>query len=334
MTLGTRRIRRARFAFAAGVLAAMAAMAGDVVAQPTAAGYPNRAIRLVVPFGAGTQSDIVARLMGIKLSESLVQPVVVENHPGASGNIGGEIVAKAPADGYTLLLGGSLMTLLPSVMGPSAVDPVAAYAPVAKLAEPPIIIVAHPSLGVKTLPELLALARSRQGGLAYATAGVGSVQHLIASIIARKAGVELLHVPYANSQNALKDVIAGEVKVYLSFLGPLNAGLKAGQIVALAVASERRVSMWPDIPTVVEAGYPEAVANPWNGILAPAGTPPEIVSLLNREFARIVRMPDVRERFALMGMEPLMPTPEEFAAEIRSAAARWPAIARDAGIRH
>jgi tripartite-type tricarboxylate transporter receptor subunit TctC len=294
--------------------------------------YPNRPIRIIVPFAPGSQIDIVARLVGGKLSERLGQPVFVDNQPGASGNIGSEIVAKSPADGYTLLLTGSVITLLPSTMGSRAVDPVLSFVPITKLCEPPIVIVANPTLKVDTLDELIVLARRQPGKIAYATAGIGSVQHLTASVLAHKAGIEMLHIPYANSGQALKDVVQGEVPVYFTFLGPIDGYLRAGQLKPLAVESSRRMKAWPDIPTVVELGYPEASADPWNGVLVPAGTPPEVVDLLYRELARIVQQPDVRERFSQMGMEPLAPSPAEFAAEIKAAVNRWPAVARAAGI--
>jgi len=287
----------------------------------------------VVPFAAGSQIDIAARLVGSKLAESLGQPVVIDNRPGASGNIGSEAVAKAPPDGYTLLMTGSLITLLPSTLGAVAVDPVASFAPITKLAEPPMVIVVHPSLNVSSLAELVALAKREPRTIAYATAGVGTVQHLVALVLSRKAGIEMVHVPYANSGQALKDVQSGVVPVYFSFLGPIDAQLKSGHLKAVAVASNRRMRAWPEIPTVGELGYKEAVADPWNGVLAPAGTPPEIIDRLYREFARIVQQPDVRERFATMGMEPLTPSPELFSAEIREATARWPAIVRAEGIR-
>ena len=294
--------------------------------------YPSRPIRLVVPFAAGSQADITARLVGARLSESVKQPVVVENLPGASANIGGEVVARAAPDGYTLLFGGSLMTLLPSTSSSPVVDPVAAYAPVAKLAEPPVVIVVNAAFGVATLADLIARAKREPGRIAYATQGIGSVPHLAMATIARKAGVDLLHVPYANTPLAIKDVVAGEVPVFVSFLGPINAQLQAGQLRALAVVSSRRAPAFPELPTVVELGYPEAAMAPWNGILAPAGTPPEIVRMLNAELAAIVAQPEMRERFAQMGMAPLAPTPEQFAAEIRDAVARWPAIVKAAGI--
>jgi tripartite-type tricarboxylate transporter receptor subunit TctC len=298
-----------------------------------AASYPNRPIRMIVPFAAGTQLDIVARLVGGKLSDAVGQPVLVENHPGASGNIGSEVVAKAPTDGYTLLMTGSLITLLPSTMGSRAVDPVASFAAITKLAEPPVLIVVHPSLNVNSLGELIALARREPGKIAYATSGIGTVQHLVASVIARKAGVEMLHVPYNNTGQALKDVLQGEVPTYFAFLGPIDGHLRSGQLKAVAVASHRRMKAWPDIPTVGELGYEEAAADPWNGVLAPAGTPPEIVDRLYRELARIVQQPDVTDRFEQMGMEPLATSPEQFSAEIRQAVTRWAPIAKAAGVR-
>jgi tripartite-type tricarboxylate transporter receptor subunit TctC len=321
----------ARLVFAVALFTTACLIARIDVAR--AADYPERPIRIVVPFGAGSQIDIAARLVGGKLADAVGQQVIVENHPGASGNIGSDIVSKAPADGHTLLLTGSLITLLPSTLGTVAVDPVASFAPITKLAEPPMVIVVHPSLNVSTLPELIALARQRPGKVAYATAGVGTVQHLIGWIIARDAGVEMLHVPYANSGQALKDVQAGEVPVYLTFLGPIDGLLRGGQLKALAVASNRRIRAWPDIPTVTELGFKEAAASPWNGVLAPAGTPPAIVDRLYREFAKIVELPEVRDRFAQMGMEPIATSPDRFSAEIRDALVRWPPIVKAAGIR-
>ena len=187
-------------------------------------------------------------------------------------------------------------------------------------------------LNVDSLEELIALARRQPGRIAYATAGVGTVQHLTASVLSRKAGIEMLHIPYANSGQALKDVVQGEVPVYFAFLGPIDTYLRAGKLKGLAVESNRRMKAWPDIPTVVELGYPEASADPWNGVLVPAGTPPQIVDTLYRELAEIVQQPDVRERFSQMGMEPLASPPAEFAAEIRAAVKRWPAVARAAGV--
>ncbi|MGH8713828.1 MAG: Bug family tripartite tricarboxylate transporter substrate binding protein [Casimicrobiaceae bacterium] len=325
---------RQSIAAVAAMCIALAGFGAPSVARAADAGdYPSRPVHIVVPFGAGTQMDIAARLIGGKLADTLGQAIVVENYPGASGNIGSEVVAKAPADGYTLLFTGSLITLLPSTMGSRAVDPVAAFAPIGKVGEPPIVILVHPSLNIGTLADLIALARRQPGKIAYATAGIGTVQHLVASIISRQAGIEMIHVPYANTGQALKDVLSGEVPVYFAFLGPTDTYLRSGKLRALAVASNRRMHAWPDIPTVTELGYKEAAADPWNGVLAPAETPPQIVDLLYRELTRIVQLPDVRERFAQMGMDPVTTSPEQFRAEIKAAVARWPAVAEAAGVR-
>jgi len=312
---------------AAGFGASSSAQAAD------AGGYPNRSIRIIVPTTPGSQLDTATRMLGAKLAGAVGQPVTIENHPGASYNIASELVAKAPADGYTLLCTGSGITLLPSTLGKIAVDPVASFAPVTKLAIVPMVIVVHPSLGVRTLDELLELARQRPGRIAYSTFGVGTLQHLTATLIARHAGVELLHVPYASAGQTLKDLLSGEVPVSFAFMGPIDAHLKSGQLRALAVASDHRMSAWPDIPTVVELGIKEAAVEPWNGVLAPAGTPPEIVDRLYREIAKILQESDVGVRLAQMALEPVGSTPERFAADIREAVARWPAIVRSVGIR-
>jgi tripartite-type tricarboxylate transporter receptor subunit TctC len=326
--------RRSLATAAMAVLAVTAVGNVNDARAADAGAYPDRPIRLIVPFGAGSQMDIAGRLVAGKLATAVGQSVVVENHIGGSGNIASELVAKSAPDGYTLLITGSLITLLPSTLGARAVDPVTSFAAVTKLAEPPILILVHPTLNVSTLPELVELAQRQPGKIAYATAGVGTVQHLVATVISRKAGIELLHVPYANAGQMLKDVLRGEVPVFFTFSSSAIDGyLRNGELRGIAVASNRRVPAWPDLPTVVELGYREAAADPWNGIVAPAGTPPEIVDRLYREFARIVQMPDVRERFLQMGMVPLATSPAEFSTEIREAVVRWPPIVKAAGIR-
>lgn len=326
-----------RFPGAEALLLTAALCGAHELATPPAraadpAPYPNRQITMVVPFGAGTQIDTAARLVAGKLADALAQPVVVENVPGASGNLGGRQVARSKPDGYTLLFTGSLITLLPLTMGSAAVDPLVSYAPVAKLAEPPAVILVSAKPGVSTLSDLLERARRTPGGIAYATAGVGSIHHLAMSLVALKADAPMLHVPYGNSAQARQDLLSGEVPVYVTSLGPLNPYLESGQVRALAVMRERRVSAFPDVPTIVELGFPQAAMAPWNGVLAPAGTPPAVIARLNAEFARIVMLPDVRERFTQMGMEPLSPSPEAFAAEIREAVARWPRVIRESGV--
>ena len=295
--------------------------------------YPERPIHIVVPFPAGTQLDLAARIVGAKLADAVAQPVVIENRPGASGNIGSEVVAKSAADGHTLLMTGSLITLLPSTVGPSAVDPVRSFAPICKIAKVPLVILVHPSLNVSTLQELIALARQKPGKIAYATTGVGSTANLGATILTQEAGIELLHIPYVNTGQALQEVLSGEPPVYFAFRGPIDPFVASGQLKALAVVGSSRMPAWPDVPTVAELGYKDAAVDPWNGLLAPAGTPPDIVARLNSELSKIMREPDVQERFTQMGLEPVYTTPELFSAEIRDSVVRWQAFVRAMGIR-
>jgi tripartite-type tricarboxylate transporter receptor subunit TctC len=259
--------------------------------------------------------------------------VIIDNRPGASGNIGSEVVAKAAPDGYTLLLTGSFITSLPSTMGSRAVDPIAAFAPISKISEPPMMIVVNPALNVKSLDELIALARKSPGKIAYSTPGVGTTQHLAATMLQQRTGIELLHVPYANGGQALNDVVSGIVPVYFSFIGTVETFLRSGQLKPLAVATARRATNWPDVPTVAELGYKDFAVTSWNCVLAPAGTPPEIVARLHSELARIVQQPDVRSQFLTMGSEPMSNTPEQFGAELKAAVAHWSDVARLAGMK-
>lgn len=325
-------LRRAALCISlAGIAAAVPggmreALAAD--AEP----YPSRPIRLVVPSAPGA-GDVAPRLVAGKLAETLGQPVILENRPGASYNIASDVVAKAAPDGHTLLWTGSVVTVLPSVLGATAVDPVKSFSPIAKVLRMALIVVVHPSLGVRTLDELLALARRKPGQIAYATPGVGTIPHLVATMIEQRAGVELLHVPYTNAGLVLKDLLAGEVPVYFTFQVAVDSHLKAGNLRALAVASTQRTPTLPEVPSLLELGFKEASVDPWMGILAPAGTPREIVDRLNLEIGKSLRQPDVRDRLLPLGMEPQESTPEGFAADIREAVARWPAIVKAAGIR-
>ncbi|HEY7945558.1 MAG TPA: tripartite tricarboxylate transporter substrate binding protein [Casimicrobiaceae bacterium] len=295
--------------------------------------YPSRPVRIVVPFAAGTQLDLAGRLIAAKLSEAVGQPVVVDNRPGGSGNIGSEAVAKSAPDGYTLLLTGSFITILPSTMGSRAVNPLTAFAPISKISEPPMMIVVNPALNVNTLGELIALARRQPGRIAYSTPGVGTSQHLAATMLQQRAGIELLHVPYANGSQALNDVLSGVVPVYFSYIGTVEPFLRSGKLKPLAIATDKRAINWPDVPTVAELGYKDFAVTSWNCVLAPAGTPPGIIDRLHRELARIVELPDVRQQFLTMGAEAMSNTPEEFGAELKAAVARWADVAKVAGIR-
>ena len=305
--------------------------AAGVASAADAGHYPNRPIRLILAFSGGVM-DSLARILGDGLEQALKQPVVVEARTGASGNIAAEYVARAAPDGYTLLVAPVTITVLPSTHGARAVDPVRALAPITKLATQPSLIVANAALGITTLPELIALARGAPGQIAYATPGIGTTQHLGASLLWIRANVELLHVPYSNSGQVIKDVVAGQVPVALTLPATGEPFVRSGHLRALATTGPRRAAAFPDVPTVAELGFPGFDFVTWYGLMAPAGTPRDIIETLHRESARIVQTPEVRNRLVLMGGEPVGNTPEQFAAEIRADLARWPAIVKAAGV--
>ena len=332
--------RRIRFyrASALNVLSAVlvSIVLSSIALAANAAGtsaYPNRPIHLIVPFTAGNQLDVFARLIGDRLAESMGQPVVVENRPGASGNAASEAVAKAAPDGYTLLVSGVLITLLPHTYGSRAVDPMVAFAPITRLAQQPIVIAANASLNLNSLSDLVALARREPGKITYATSGVGTAQHVAMTMLSQHADIDLLHVPFANSGQLIANVLSGEVSIAMSFPGTVEPHANGGRLKALAVTSAHRALAWPDIPTVAESGFAGFDVQSWAGVLAPAGTPPEIVGRLHREIVRILKIPEVRNAFLAQSAEPVGNTPEEFAAEIRSSVARWAPVIKAAGIK-
>jgi len=295
--------------------------------------YPNRPIRLIVPFAPGNQLDVFARLVGSRMADSMGQPVIVENRPGVSGNAASEAVAKATPDGYTLLVSGVLITLLPLTYGPLAVDPVAAFAPVTRLAQQPIVIAVNASLNVNTLADLIGMARAAPGKIAYATSGIGTAQHVAMTMLAQRAGIKLLHVPYSNSGQLIADVLSGVVPIAVSFPGTIEPHRKAGRLKALVVTSAQRALAWPDVPTIADSGFPDFDVLSWAGVLAPTGTPPEIVDRLHREIVRILEIPEVRATFIAQSAEPVGNTPDQFAAEIRASVARWAPVVKAAGIK-
>ncbi len=313
--------------FCVSVLACPAALAAG---EPR---YPNRPIRLIVPFTAGNQLDVFARLIGDRLAEAAGQPVIVENRPGASGNAASEVVAKAAPDGYTLLVSGVLITLLPLTYGSRAVDPVASFSPVTRLAQQPIVVAANPSLNVRSLADLVALARREPDTIAYATSGIGTAQHIAMTMLSQRAGIELRHVPYNNSGQLVGNVLSGEVPLIMSFRGTVEPYVVSGRLRALAVTGSHRDPAWPDVPTVAESGFPGFEVQSWVGVLAPAGTPVDVVGWLHREITRILALPDVRKVFLEQGAEPVGNTPEQFATEIKASRARWAPVVKAAGIR-
>jgi tripartite-type tricarboxylate transporter receptor subunit TctC len=296
-------------------------------------GYPSRPIRLIISYPAATATDTLARIVGRKLEAALGQPVVIDIKTGGAGNIGLATAAKSAPDGYTLTIGGAAMCINASIYGDKAVDPVRDFAPVAKLATSPVIIVSSPASRIDTIADLVARARREPGKLASSTPGVGTPTHVAAELLALQADIVLLHVPYAGSGQLMTDVLSGEVPLSFALPGATQQFLASRQLKAVAVTGARRIAALPDVPTVAESGFPGFDVTSWHSVLAPAGTPPEIVARLNQELVRIIQMPDVRERLAAIGMEPSPSTQEQLAADIRTEVAKWGPVVKRARIR-
>jgi len=302
--------------------------AGIAGAQP----FPSRAVRFVVPSAPGGGTDITARIVAPKLSDYLGQQVVVENRAGAGTMIGGELVARAAPDGYTLLVGISTLAINPAMVRKVPYDALRDFAPISQLVSTANLLVTHPSLPAHTVKELIAFARQRPGELNFASAGVGTNPHLSVELFQSLAGIRMVHVPYKGSGQGIVDVVAGHVPVMMP---SLLAGLpyaKNGRLRALGVTGAKRAAGAPDIPTIAEAGVPGYEAVQWFGVLAPAATPRAIVMRLHGEIVRTLQAGDVRERLLADGAEPVGSTPEEFAAYIRSETAKWARVVKDAGI--
>ena len=313
------------------VLAALTALA---VSQAFAQSYPSKPIRLIVPFAAGGGNDNIARLVGKRLSDSVGQPLVIDNRPGAGGVVGAELAAKSPPDGYTLFLGGvGSHALNPNLIERLPYDPIRDFAPVALLAEAPLVLVVHPSVPARDLAEFIAYARKNPGKLNFASNGNGSSSQLAAVMFDSMAGVDMVHVPYKGLAPALADLLSGQVQLMFSSIVAILPHIKSGRLRALAVTGTKRLPLLPDLPTVAERGFPGYEASSWYGILAPAGTPREIVTKLNAEFTKALEQPEVSRTLRAEGAEPIGGSPEQFAAFIRAEKDRMGKVIREGGIR-
>jgi tripartite-type tricarboxylate transporter receptor subunit TctC len=294
--------------------------------------FPAKPIRIVVPYTPGGTSDILARVIGQKMTDGWGQPVVVDNKPGANGNVGADLVAKAPADGYTVLLtdiGG--LCISASVYPGLPFDPARHFAPVVLISYSPHILGVHPSVPASTVKELVALAKSKPGGLNFATAGVGSAPHLAGIEFAMRTGVQWTYVPYKGGSQAVADVVAGHADVLFNGMLPTYPFVTGGKLKAIAVSSAKRATAAPDVPTVAEF-LPGFETGSWQGVVAPAGTPREIVDKLNTEIRRILAMPDVKERLTAQGTEVRAGTPESLGAFMRAEIARWAKVVKQVGL--
>ncbi len=307
---------------------ALALVASAALAQA----YPNRGLRLIVPFPPGGVTDLVGRALATRLSAELGQPVVVENRPGASGMLGAELAARAAPDGYTLMLGNiSTLSINPVTFAKLPYDPLKSFAPVSMLAVQPLLIAVHPSVPANSLAELVALAKARPGRLNYGTAG--SSIYLAVEHFSSLTGAKMNHVPYKGSSPAITDLLGGQLDVLFDPFSSLYPQAKAGKVRPLAVTTERRSSVAPEVPTVNESGLATYDVSSWQGLVVPAGTPREIIDRLHEAVVKSLASAELKAQFAAQGAEPAPSSPSRFDQFIREELARWQKVARDAGIK-
>ena len=295
--------------------------------------FPSKPVRLVVPYSAGGGADTTARLMAPKLQEALGQTIVVDNKPGAGGMIGDEIVAKAPPDGHTLLIGAFAHAGNPALFARMAFRTPEDFAPVSLLVTVPELLVITPSHPAKTVAELVALAKAQPGKLSYASSGNGSAQHLAAELFKMRTGTDIQHVPYKGGALAVADVAAGHVPFYFGNMSSALPQARGGRVRALAVTSAARSPAAPDVPTIAEAGVKDCEISEWNALIAPAGTPPQVIARLHAEVAKIMRMEEIRAKFADLGADAVGSTPDELAAFMRAEMVKWAEVVKAANIK-
>jgi len=296
--------------------------------------FPSKALHLIVPFPPGGGNDTVARAIAQQLGPDLGQPVVIDNRPGAGGSVGAELAARAPADGYTLFLAGvGSHAVNPNFHRSLPYDPVKDFAPICLVASAPSVLVVNPALPARTLAEFTAYARANPGKLNYASNGNGSAAQLAAVLYETMADVRMVHVPYKGIAPAMTDLLSGEVQLMFGTIVALVPHIQARKLRALAVTSKKRSALVPEVPTLAESGLPDYEAGSWYGILAPAGTPREVIDRLHGAIVKALKQPDVSKRLAAEGAEPIGSTPEEFAAHIKAEIARVGSVVRAAGIR-
>ncbi|PVY80065.1 tripartite-type tricarboxylate transporter receptor subunit TctC [Cupriavidus alkaliphilus] len=298
------RPRRAAAAVASAAMSVLALSAGTALAAPA---YPAKAVTMVVAYPPGGDTDAMARLYADKLSARLKQPVIVENRPGAGGVVGAAFVSRAPADGYTLLYTPNPFTLAPMVLklAPSAsYDPLHGFTPVIQTAVQAVLLVANPQAGVKSVSEMVAAARAGKA-LTYGSPGAGSPMHIAGEMLNRAAGVKIQHVPYKGVAPAVNDVVAGHVPFAYVTLGPVAQYLNTGRLIPLAITDARRSPLLPNVPTLAELGYKDVVVGAWHGVMAPKGTPPEVVRTLNQQLNEVLRLPEVADKMATFGATPV-----------------------------
>ena len=312
------------------LLVAGALLAGSLPAwaQP----YPNRPLRIVVPFPPGGGTDIGTRIVAQKLQEAWGQAVIVENKPGAAGIVGTELTAKSAPDGYTFMMGNiGTHAINVSLYKKLAYDPVRDFAPVSMVADLPLLLLVHPSVPANSVKELIALAKSQPGKLNFSSSGAGGSMHVAAELFKGMAGVDMVHIPYKGGAPAVADLLSGQVALSFSTVLETIQHVKAGKVRALAVTNDHRSIALPDLPTIAEAGLPGYQSISWLALFAPAGTPKEIVNKVSAESVRILKLPDVKERLLAQGAEPIGSTPEQLAATLAADIAKYAKVIRESG---
>ncbi len=310
------------------------ALAAAPAALAQGAPYPSKPVRLIVPFPPGGAVDFYARTVQNRLAENLGQGVVIENRTGASGMVGADLVAKAPPDGYTLLVGNiATLAMNVGVYPKMPYDPRRDLAPILRTVAVDYVMVVHPAVPAATVQEFVALARAHPGKMSYGSAGSGSAPHLSTELFKQRAGIDVVHIPFKGGGPVVTDVLGGQIQLAIADQANLMPHVKAGRLRALAVGTLERSAAYPDLPTVAESGYPGFEARGWQGIAGPAGLPPDMVRQLNAAFTKAMAAPDVRQRLADGALVPVVGTPEEFAEFIRVEIAKWSKVAKDVGAR-
>jgi tripartite-type tricarboxylate transporter receptor subunit TctC len=309
---------------------------GGAAAWPLAARaqtYPTRPVRIIVPFAPAGPTDVFARLLVQKLSQNLGQQFYIENQVGAGGNIGMGNAARAAPDGYTIVFVSTSYIVNPSLYAKIPYDPFKDFAPVTLAAISPNVLTVHPSIPARTVKELIAEIKANPSKYSFASAGLGTTPHLSGELFKLSQGLDLVHVPFNGSAPAIQSALAGHTPIAFTVVTPVVPQVKEGKLRALAVTTPKRSPALPDVPTLAEAGLPDQEADTMQGILVPAGTPKAIIDLLHSEIVKVMALPDVKERMAVLGFEPVANTPEEFAARIRAEIPKWGKVIRDANIK-
>jgi tripartite-type tricarboxylate transporter receptor subunit TctC len=304
-----------------------------VIVPAGAQNFPQKPVRTVIGYTPGGTTDVVARIIGQKLTELWGQPVIVDPRPGAAGNIGAENVAKSPADGYSMLLGQNAIAVSPAMYAKMAYDVQRDLATVTTASITPHVILLHPSLPVRNVKELIALAKKKPGELLMASTGYGNSDHMVAELFNTMAGIKMVHIPYKGGALALKDLIGGQVVVYFAGLASSVQMIKAGRVNAIAVTSKTRARAVPEVPTVAESGLPGYEAVLWQGYFVPAGTPREVINKLSTDINRVLAMPDTVEKLAGAGTDPFPGSPDQFAGFLKSEIDKWGKVVKAIGLK-